>query len=230
MKQLDDVVFVIYARLSSQRVPVKMLRPFAGTTLVDIALDKIKNSSIIPLDHFYLAVHEPELVEVGNRHGLQVFLRSAASAAAENSASCMLEWWNRLNYKWCICVNACSPFLSISTIDDFIISYLKSTARGMLAVILKRNYFWDDKGNLITTWPKNHTIMNTKAVAPLFECAQCLWAGEMQRIGDGIWPGSFAHAGDIDLYVIDNEYEALDIDYEWQFRMCETLYKYGVFR
>ena len=47
MKKLDDVCVLVQARLGSQRVPGKMLRPFAGTTLIDILFKKLKSSTII---------------------------------------------------------------------------------------------------------------------------------------------------------------------------------------
>ena len=39
MKSIDDIAVVIQARLGSQRVPQKMIRPIAGTTLTDVALE-----------------------------------------------------------------------------------------------------------------------------------------------------------------------------------------------
>ncbi len=47
MKDIKNIAVVIQARLGSQRVPQKMIKPFAGTTLTDIAIKKIKKSNII---------------------------------------------------------------------------------------------------------------------------------------------------------------------------------------
>jgi len=41
MKELDSIAILVQARLNSQRVPQKMIRPFAGTTLFGLVLDKI---------------------------------------------------------------------------------------------------------------------------------------------------------------------------------------------
>ena len=46
MKNIKDVCILVQARLGSQRVPGKMLRPFANTTLVDILFKKLKSSKI----------------------------------------------------------------------------------------------------------------------------------------------------------------------------------------
>ena len=65
--------------------------------------------------------------------------------------------------------------------------------------------------------------MNTKAVETTYEAAHCLYAGRMDLIKDGIWMGDFQKPGDIELYPME-ERECLDIDYPWQFELCETLY------
>ena len=42
MKDIKQVAFMIQARLSSQRCPQKMIRPFAGTTLLDINIQNAR--------------------------------------------------------------------------------------------------------------------------------------------------------------------------------------------
>ena len=46
MKNLNEILFIVQARVNSERAPKKMIRPFAGTNLFDIALKKIKQSKI----------------------------------------------------------------------------------------------------------------------------------------------------------------------------------------
>ena len=49
MKDINEVAVIIQARLGSQRVPQKMIKPFANTTLLDIFLEKVKNCKSFPL-------------------------------------------------------------------------------------------------------------------------------------------------------------------------------------
>ena len=60
MKNINDICIVVQARLGSQRVPGKMLRPFAETTLVDILFEKLKSSKVIPLDNIYFSAYHNE--------------------------------------------------------------------------------------------------------------------------------------------------------------------------
>ena len=45
MKNINDICLIVQARLGSQRCPNKMIRPFANSTLTDIAIDKVLGSN-----------------------------------------------------------------------------------------------------------------------------------------------------------------------------------------
>ena len=226
MKKIEDLVIVVQARLNSERVPRKMLRNFADTTLLDICLQKLKKSKIIPISNIYLVAYENELIECARRNDINVFRRSEASANSEGEDLRVLyEWWDKLPFKYGILVNACVPFLSIETIDNFVEEYLHSTDDGMFGVVAKKNYFWNKKGKLISNdWTNEQEGMNTKYADPVLEAAHCLYASDLSLVGENKWMGDLTKEGDVVLYEIEHEFEVLDIDYEWQFRMCESLY------
>ena len=225
MKDINEICVIIQARLGSQRVPNKMLKPFAGTTLTDIALEKTKRCAAFPIENFYFSVYEQELASVGERHGVNVFSRSRRSAQSEGTPiGEMYEWWDQLDYRYCVLINACFPFLKAETIDDFVNTYRVNESEGLFGVIEKRTYYWDANHRPITPWPEGHQAMNTKFVAPTYEAAHCLYAGRTDSIGKGYWMGSFHKEADPTLYIME-EVEALDIDYAWQFEACEALYR-----
>ena len=68
MKPLDSIAIVVQARLNSQRVPQKMIRPFYGTTLYDLVLEKIKEALPSKAEHIWASVYEPELVKIAQKH------------------------------------------------------------------------------------------------------------------------------------------------------------------
>lgn len=226
MKKIDDIVVIVQARLSSKRISNKMIRPFAGSTLVDICLEKIKKSNVINLENFYFSVHEKELKQIANNHNVNVWNRSVESANSEGTPLTELfDWWDGFSdKKYAVVISACCPLLNVETIDNFIKSYCNSDSDGMMSVVEKRNYFWDHNHNLITPWPAGLEIMNTKFVKPTYETAQCLYGGRLDKIGQGIWMGKFDKAGDIGLFPI-KESESFDIDYEDQFQIIESLYE-----
>lgn len=222
-KDLADVCFIIQARLGSKRLPGKMLRPFAGSTLLDIALEKVRRSSVIPLENFYLAVHEEELVTVGRRHGVQVFRRSRRSADGEDLLD-VYEWHDRLPCVHVVKINACAPLLPVQTIDEFVRTFLASRHEGLFGVVKENDYFWNEDGVLTTPWPAGLRIMNTKRVGVTYRAAHCLYAGRRDRIKDGEWMGSFRRPGDPALFQM-TALEAFDIDHGWQFDMCEGYFR-----
>ena len=223
MKNINDVCILVQARLGSTRVPGKMLRPFAGTTLVDILFNKLKSSKVIPKENIYFSVYEDELKEVGKKHGINIFDRSEKSAFSEgNPLSEIYEWYDKLPFKYVVLISACNPLLKIETMDSFVESFLNSDKEGGFAVFEKKTYYWDKNGKSITDWGEL-PIMNTKFVDPIYEAAHCLYASRMDVIGDGYWMDTKSPP-EPKLFKM-GELEAFDIDYEWQFKLGEILFR-----
>ena len=92
MKNIDDICFIVQARLSSERVPRKMIKPFAGSNLVDIICKKINNSSIIPKSNFYFSAYEEEIRSIILSNNLQLYERSKKSAFSEGPMQEVMEY------------------------------------------------------------------------------------------------------------------------------------------
>ena len=223
MKKIEDVCLLVQARLGSQRVPAKMIRPFAGTTLVDILFEKLNKSTVIPKSNIYFSAYEDELKQIASNHGINVFNRSEQSAKSEGQPLTEIyDWWDKLPFKYVVLVSACNPLLKIETIDDFINKFLESDKEGGFAVFEKKTYYWNSNSLPITDW-KDSTIMNTKFVDPIYEAAHCLYASRLDIIGEGHWMDK-NYPPQPELFTM-REIESFDIDYEWQFNLGEQLYK-----
>ena len=223
-KSLKDICFIIQARLNSTRVPRKMIKPFLDTTLMDLGIQKVLDSKVIPKDNFYCSVYERELVELCEKYDVNVFHRSEDSANEENTVLAMYEWHDKLPYKYVVLINACTPLLKTETIDKFVEAYINTESEGLFGVIGKKQYYWNKNGDLITKWPEGTTIMNTKVVETTYEAAHCLYASRMDTIKDEIWMGDAPFTkGNPELFEME-ELEVFDIDYPWQFEVGEVLY------
>ena len=222
-KRMEDICIVVQARLNSTRLPGKMLRPFADSTLIDILLEKLKKSAIIPRKNIYFAVGDEELKETGIKHGITIFERSEQSLLSEgHKIDEIFEWHDSLPHKYIIMISACTPLLKIETIDSFVQSFLDCNAQNLLGVFEKKTYFWNTNKEVATDW-KNYGFMNTKLVDPVYEAAHCLYASRMDIIGEGYWM-SKDYPPHLELFIVD-EIEAFDIDHEWQFKVGEKLYE-----
>ncbi len=224
VKRIEDTCFIIQARLSSERVPCKMIKPFADSNLVDIACKKVLRSEFIPRENFFFSAYDKEIIDIVNSNKLQVFYRSKESALAEGPINLIMEFYKELNFKYFILISACYPLLKISTIDLFISRYLKSKNQGLFSVIKKKNYFWDSNQNMITEWPNGLTCFNTKKVGITYEAAHCLYAGRMDLLADNIIMAEPPFKKDSpELFEIPEE-ESFDVDYDWQFKYIEKIY------
>ena len=225
MKKIDDIAIIIQARVSSKRCKRKMIRTFAGTNLLQILFDKIKKSTVIKKENLYVSSYDKEINDIADKNGFNIFKRTKQSALSEgNNINVLYEWWNKINYKYCVLINASLPFLSIKTIDDFIKKYQKNRTQGQFAVSERKNYYWY-KNKLINSWPKNLQCMNTKKIDPIYEAAHCLYASPLNIIGKGSFMGNLKNLNNVYLYKIKNLIEILDIDEEWEFQLCENIYK-----
>lgn len=226
MKNLDSVAILVQARLNSQRVPQKMIRPFADSTLFGLVLDKIIKALPRQRENIWVSVNEPELIEIAKQKGVNIYYRSEESANNDNSLQKIYEWHDQLpgNYKHVMLVSGCNPLLSSETIANFYHQFVKQEEENLFAVIEKKQYYWNKEGALVTPWPEDQTIMNTKAVEPTYEAAHVLYASRLDLIKDDRFMGDFEKPGGIKLYTMP-ELEAFDIDHEWQFTTGEILYK-----
>ena len=223
MKSIDDILVIIQARLNSQRVPQKMIKPLGNSNLFEIAIDKVLQSTIIPKSNFYVSVYEDELVSIAQQKGINIYKRSYESANNDNSLQKIYEWHDKLPFKYVIKINGCSPLLKTETIDRFVKTFLEQEEENLFGVIESKDYYWNKEGALITPWPQDQTIMNTKAVETTYKAAHVLYASRMDTIKNNMFMGDFQKEGDIKLYPMD-ELECFDIDYEWQFELGKKLY------
>lgn len=221
---MSNICVIVQARLGSKRVNNKMCRPFGNSTLLDITLSNLQKSKVIRKEDVYVSVYENELKNIARKYDFNIYNRSELSANTENDMKLMFEWWNKLDYEYYIIISACHPFLSIETIDNFYIKFSEHQKRGLFAVVKKKNYYWDNSYNMITDWPENQTTFNTKMVENTYEAAHCLYGGNMNDIGKYIYMGDFSKK-EIELYVIQDEMETLDIDYQWQFDIYDKFIK-----
>ena len=222
MKNINDVCVIVQARLGSERIPKKMIKPFAGSTLLDILFSKLTKSKVIPKDNIHFSVYDKELEDIGIKHGINIWNRSEESAKSEGDPLYeIFDWYDKLPYKYFIIVSSCNPLLRVETIDSFFTKFIESDKEGCLGVFEKKTYYWDKNGKAITDW-KGSTRMNNKFIDPIFEAGHCLYASRMDIVGDNYYMDTKSPI-EPELFVM-NELETFDIDYQWQFEIGEVMY------
>ena len=227
MKNISEILFITQARKGSVRVSEKMLRPFAGSCLFEIAVKKMLSSSLIPKDNYYVSIREKEFIEIADRYDVNKYIRSEESVQEPVPLQTALEWYDKLDYKYWIQINACNPLLKIETIDKFIKAFVNSRSNGMFGVFEKKTFLYGSDGRMLNRFhgeDKYLATLETKLVETCYEAAHTLYAGKMSDIEEGIFMGTFKNKKNPEFFQM-NEDECFDIDWPWQFELAEALYK-----
>jgi len=226
MKNINDVVFIIQARTQSTRVPNKMLKPFADSSLFEIAVNKILQSNLIPKENFYLSIMDQELIDIAEKYNINYFIRSEESTQEPVTLQKVFEWHNKLPFKHFVIINACNPLLKIETIDNFVKRFLEVDSNGLFGVFEKKTFLFNKEGAMLNRFfgeDKYLATLETKFVETCYEAAHSLYAGSTEDVSNGIYMGTFKTPGNPNFFVMD-EIECFDIDWPWQFEVAEKLY------
>ncbi len=217
MTDMRRVGVFSFGRKQSQRCPNKMLRPFGGTTLADLAMEKL--SAFSP-DAFF-AGHEPEFEAKAAQHGLVYVERSERSVTIDEPITEILSFLRDLPYSHFLIVNGCLPFLKVATIRAFLDQAVTGGHEPAFAVARRQNHFIGlDRVPL--NFPSDMKTINSKTVRPVYEFAHALYFFERDYF--------FAHGrywdwSEVRLLEIDDRYELVDIDTEEDFTFAQALWQ-----
>jgi CMP-N-acetylneuraminic acid synthetase len=210
------------ARLESSRVERKMVRPFAGRTLIDIALEKL--AALDFFDHRYLAVAEDELKERARRYNNVRILERPPEAVARGPHPVMVtfEHYTRVPTEYIFVINPCSAFLSVDTIRRAYDVVQSTDHPSYLAAIPTREWIFDPEGRALTHRDPS-ALQNTSSGAVHYKASQAFYAFDRDRFvatGGLLWR---LLPGDPKLIEMPAE-EAHDVDTDVEFEFASYLY------
>lgn len=194
-----------------------MLRPFAGTTLTDVLLDKLRHFA----PQVFFAAHEDEFREKCERHGVPFVARDPRSVAIDEPITDILSFLHDVPYTHLLIVSGCLPFLQASTITGFLDECRRGDLAPAFAVIRRRNHFISiDRRPL--NFPLDLATINTKTVEPVLEFAHALYFFEKSYFFEH---GRYWDWQTVRLLEAGDPREMLDIDTEEDFTFAEALWK-----
>lgn len=221
---MREIAIVINARVSSTRMPQKLIRPFAHTTLIDIALYKL---SQIPVQQKYLAAGDEEIISIYNKYSdnINLLLRKPdAVAKGEHSHTVSFAHYADIPTEYILIMNPCMPFTKISTYMNAI-DHFKSNSdiQTMTSIISDHNIYFNHNNEIINLIDKNH--ISTRNTHPIKRMAHIVHIINKQTFLD---TGHFwaYQTNDPFFFEVDKD-ECFDIDDESDFKICETLYASG---
>ncbi len=218
---MSTITAVMNARTQSSRVPQKLLRDFAGTTIIDLALEKLNAFDFV--EERILAVAEDVFVEKAKNYPqVKVKMRSP-DAVRRGHVPISLRYAHYLdiNTDYVLIFNPCHPFIKVETLKSAVETVRKYRYNSFTSVVPSTEWVFDAQGNSLTN--KDPRIVSTNQGPSRTKAAHAFHfiRPEFFRTEGILWTFT---ANDPAVIPILEE-EALDIDTELEFELCELLYK-----
>ena len=215
---MRELAVFVQARTGSRRCPNKMLRPFSGSTLIDICLEKLGHLADFPI---YFGAHEAELLDKAGAYPfLSVIKRSLASAQSHTDPRVVFEMLEQVPEPYVCWINPCHPFLEPDTVLQAMARFIASDCRSMTSVVHRKGWFYGAEGRALT----NRTVkVDTSEADGVYEVAHAFHIYERERM---LFDGKPWDNGPCDPLLHEIPLgEAWDIDTTEQFIMVEALYR-----
>jgi len=157
---MKEISIVINARLSSSRVPNKLLRPFANTTLFEIALRKISNIKFAR--NIYAGLGDSELIKIAQNYPKVKVLRrdSAATSKGTHPQVVTFAHYRYVESDYIFIINPCQPLLSIKTIENAFQVFQSTDFTSYTAAVPTGDWIFDAEGNPVTNKDKTNVTTN----------------------------------------------------------------------
>lgn len=215
---MSDIVTFSFGRKQSARVPNKMLRPFADTTLVDIALGKLK--TFAP-DAFF-AGYEPEFRDKCDHHGVRFVQREESSINIDGPITDILSFLRTVDAKYFLLVSACNPFLRIDHINKFL-DECRNGHRPAISVKRYHKHFVTPDARGVNFSLETKTL-NNKTVQPIFELVDGLYFFEKDFF---FAEGTYWRWNEVRFLDASGDDLLIDVDTEADFAAAQALWGTG---
>lgn len=218
---MKSVSVVTNARIQSTRIPQKMIRPFAGTTLLDIALEKLNRMDFF--ENRFLGVAEEELAARAARYPNVSVLRRKPESVAPGVHSQIKTFAHYLDVPsdFVFVFNPCLPFVSVDTIRKAFDYFQATDHPSYTACVPTRDWIFDAGGNSLTN--KDPRFASTMAGAVFYKGAHAFHIINRERFRKKEYHWSYT-PNDPHLVEIPKT-EHVDIDDPLDFEFAEFLYR-----
>ena len=229
---MKEITCIIQARImGSKRLPQKMVLPFAGTSLLRIALEKLMTCRNLDKNKIFLSACEDELKDIAKDIGVNVYDRPLQSVMENDevqpSMRDVFSWAYDIESEYFLQISACNPMLKAETIDRAIEFFQNGDIDSLFSVVKRPNFFFDKSSEVLNPFhgSKEHFYgLDTRLIEPVYEAAHSIYIFKTSyfKNSENCARWSFTK-DDPYLFEIPPE-EAFDIDYPWQFDLAEAAY------
>ena len=221
---MTTISVLINARTKSSRLPRKLVLPFAGTTLVDIALEKLDRMDFFA--HRYFAVAEPELREkaLGYRNIEILERKPDAIHPGYNEHRKVFAHYALVESDYIMWLNACHPLLSPDTLRRAVDHVMATRCNSYTSVIPTTDWIFDEHGNALTN--TQATMLSTDHSQKFFKVAHAFHVIRKAFFLKDYQYWTLTHK-DPALIEIPEE-ESYDVNTALEFEIAEAAYRRAI--
>lgn len=218
---MKSISVVINARLGSTRVPQKLVKPFAESSLIEIALSKLDRMDFF--EHRYLAVSERDLIELGSKYkNVEILERDAAAVKkGVNPLTVTFEHYLRVPSDYIFVFNPCLPCIEVETIKRAFDYFQQSNFNSYTAVVPTGDWIFNSEGKALTNSnPLNPTTNKDRTYLKACHAFHIIKKNFFSENGV-LWTFNLDDPHLIEI----PEHEAIDVDTKNEFTLAEIIYK-----
>lgn len=215
--EIPDVKALIFMKAHSERVPGKNVRPLCGHPLFHWIMHSLSRSRFI--QEVIINTDSPEIAEdAEHTFGATIHMRPEWLCGDMVGATPLIEYdIANTDGDYFLQTHSTNPMVSAETIDLAIQTFFSQSVHDSLFSVtpVTTRMYWPD-GRGINHDPNR--LIRTQDLEPIYEENSCLYIFSR---------GSFAERGNRlgskpMMFVMDR-YEAIDIDYEYDFAFAEAV-------
>ncbi len=218
---MKTISAVINARLQSTRVPNKLMREFADSSLIEIALSKLNQMDFF--DERFLAVAEQPLVDLAKEYeNVEILKRdSQAVQRGVNPLKVTFAHYLEVPTDYVFVFNPCLPCITIDTVKLAYDYFQATDYNSYTAVIPTGDWIFDSDGNAVTHKDASNAATN-KDVTFVKACHafHIINVNYFRETGN-LWTLERNNPHLVNV----PEQEMVDVDTMYEFELAEHIYK-----
>jgi len=215
--EIPGIKALIFMKANSERVPGKNLRPLCGRPLFHWIMDSLSRSNFI--DEVIINTDSSEIAESAERaFGATIHMRPEWLLGDMVGASPLIEHdLANTDGEYFLQTHSTNPMLSTQTIDNAIEAFFGQSAHDSLFSVtpVTTRMYWPD-GRGINHDPDR--LIRTQDLEPIYEENSCIYVFSREGFTD-----RRNRLGRNPMMFEMDRYEAVDIDYEYDFAVAEAL-------
>ena len=207
---------IIPVRAGSQRVKNKNLKPFAGTTLLEIKIETLKK--VQGIDEIIVSSDSDETLIIAKQHNVSTHKRDEYFASNIVNNSDFMQNLSTIVSEGCIMYAPCtSPLLSSETITEIIKKFKSNGSKNIVTVTPQKHHMWLD-GRPLNYNPSESP--NSQDLPDIYSVNYgcCILSKEDLYKCKNV-------VTDEPTFHITDDIESIDIDTEFDFMTAEFVYK-----